>query len=114
MSAETCDCHSYNGDFGEKPEVPLDPPSWSDRTQPIMVDACIAHVVQHLWNQGVVTLSSCCGHGKRPPSVVLSGDPWSPIEVQQTIADVDGRAWDVYQWQLVQLGESDSGWQGNR
>lgn len=30
----------------------------------VFVDSCIAEEIQHLNNQGIVTISSCCGHGK--------------------------------------------------
>ena len=38
------------------------PRPYSGRTQ-IMVDACIAPIVQALNSAGIVTLGSCCGHG---------------------------------------------------
>lgn len=51
----------------------------------VHVDACIAPAVLALWNAGIVTLSSCCGH-------VQPGDdhPWGVITIQ-TKAGVNQR-----------------------
>lgn len=37
------------------------------------VDSCIAPIVRALNDAGVVTVASCCGHGKRPSSIALVG-----------------------------------------
>lgn len=36
------------------------------------IDACIADTVRRLDAMGVRMLSSCCGHGKAPPNLVLA------------------------------------------
>lgn len=43
----------------------------------IPIDACIAPIIRLLWDNGIVTLSSCCGH-------VQEGDehPWGVITIQ--------------------------------
>jgi len=65
-----------------------------------MVDACIANAVQALWDAGLVTLGSCCGHGRMNPSLVIenSVDAAPFVEVLNA---VDGREWVLHQWQLV-------------
>jgi hypothetical protein len=36
------------------------------------VDACIANIVQALNGAGVITTSSCCGHGRSDGSILLA------------------------------------------
>lgn len=43
----------------------------------IPVDACIVPVVQTLWDAGIVTLSSCCGHAGPDEDY-----PWGVITIQ--------------------------------
>ena len=96
-------CHSYNHQIGEVPEVALDPPSWSERIRPIMVDACIAPTVVALWAAGHITLGSCCGHGRKKPSLVLDNGERDYAGVRAVIAMGDHRAFDLLQWQLVEI-----------
>jgi len=42
----------------------------------IPVDACIAPAVRALWDAGIVTLASCCGHPEP------GGHPWGVITIQ--------------------------------
>lgn len=46
------------------------PKSISQRTH-VPVDPCIAPIVQALNAGEVPTVASCCGHGKRPGSIIL-------------------------------------------
>lgn len=104
----SCKCKSYNGDFGTTPEVVLPRPAWmpdGERINGVPVDACIAEVVKHLWANGVVTLSSCCGHNRHygPPSLVLGGSESNISRVRQLIADKDSRNFELSQWKRVIL-----------
>lgn len=36
------------------------------------VDSCIAPIVRALNDAGVITVASCCGHGKRPGNIALA------------------------------------------
>jgi hypothetical protein len=110
MSLRQCGCWSYNKDDGdpEKPEVALPRPSWSERTSDvIMVDACIAETVKAIWDAGIITLSSCCGHGRSEPSLVIGqssdGTPEIIEQMRNIIAEHDGRRWRLHQWQLVDV-----------
>lgn len=38
----------------------------------IDVDECIADSIQKLWDNGIMTLNSCCGHNEQQKSVVIS------------------------------------------
>lgn len=40
----------------------------------IPVDSCIAKEIQKLVNEGIHTLSSCCGHGDEHPHVLIHSD----------------------------------------
>jgi hypothetical protein len=42
------------------------------RQKAIDVDACIAPIVKALNAAGIVTIASCCGHGKRPGNIALA------------------------------------------
>jgi hypothetical protein len=44
----------------------------SDGWHPVAVDFCIADEVQQMNNRGIITTGCCCGHGKRPPEVLVS------------------------------------------
>jgi len=35
------------------------------------IDRCILPEIVELWNAGIKTVASCCGHGKLAPSVVV-------------------------------------------
>ncbi len=37
------------------------------------VDQCISHIIKFLWANGVKTVTSCCGHGRTGPNVVVKG-----------------------------------------
>lgn len=99
------DCRSYNLGIGTVPEVVLPKPPWSSRDEGIAVDACIANVVQAVWDAGFVTLGSCCGHGIEGPELVLgdSVQAHDVPEIERIIARHDTRRWTLLQWQLVPL-----------
>jgi hypothetical protein len=107
-----CNCHSYNMDTGDNPNIILYPPSHIGFTYPdgepietVCVDACIAQVIQHLWDNGVKTMNSCCGHGKKTPSIILedkSTDEHAAY-VRDLISDIDPRKFDLLSYRLVFL-----------
>lgn len=65
-SVEECTCRSSNRpDIGETPETILDPNEYFDWDSPVdkvAVDECIADEVLALWEAGIWTKGSCCGH----------------------------------------------------
>ena len=85
------------------------PPELGVERETVCIDACIAMIVQHLWSCGVVTLGSCCGHGRERPSLVLGQHEDFGI-VRACIAQVipknrwvsDEYGWDLSQWRLVE------------
>lgn len=103
-----CNCASYNNPEKVRPTVsgPVSevvltpPPELGIERETVCVDACIATVVQHLWSCGVVTLGSCCGHGRERPGLVL-GQHEDMAVARACISGVDDRAWDLSQWRLV-------------
>jgi hypothetical protein len=104
-----CNCHSYNADdtdSGKNPEVVLSVPerfSWERKT--VCVDACIAHVIQTLWNNDIITMNSCCGHGNRAPSIILDDrkDKDFGDYVRTIIAHVDNRDFELLSYNLVNI-----------
>jgi len=70
----TVKCHCENVEFQSYDNVvsmkapfpvPNHPDGW------VCIDTCIATAIGYLWNQGVVTINSCCGHSKSKPTVVV-------------------------------------------
>lgn len=93
----TCHCYSSNSDRGATPNIVLDPRSlFPTTTRTVSVDACIANVVQELWEAGVWTRGSCCGHGTREASIALNDAMDAPTAV--AILKNDGRVWSIFAW----------------
>lgn len=71
-----CDCISYNRPepYQKTPSALLEVPHrWANEAQTVCVDACIADQVVALWEAGIWTLSTCCGHnGAAPRHVVVN------------------------------------------
>ena len=63
-----CGCISINVEAwgGHRPPLLLTSP-FSGRQ--VSIDACIAPLIQDLWNAGVQTVGSCCGHGQEIPMI---------------------------------------------
>jgi len=102
-----CNCHSYNQDgldSSKSPEVILCPPEELHiGKDSICVDACIAHVVAHLWENMIPTLNSCCGHNKEAPRIVLDEkflDEYKACNIREIISEVDNRNFELFCWQL--------------
>lgn len=71
----------------------------------ISCDRCCVDLMKHLWSKGILTLSHCCGHGKRKPSIVISeAYPITTIPIIESyIREVDKRDWDILQWCLIKM-----------
>lgn len=99
-------CHSYNGDFGSTPEVLLTMltsimPDGEREYKKVAIDACIAPVIQYLWDNDVYTGGSCCGHGKNNPSIVLEMGVENYSRVRELIKEKDERYFELTQWKRV-------------
>lgn len=103
----TCDCISYNRpDLGGKnaPRL-LRPPSWS--VKPLVeVDDCIAEAVMAIWNAGIITLGSCCGHNGKlgKPSVIVHQEQVKAavaiLSAERNLeAEWAPRGWEVLAWE---------------
>lgn len=72
-----CNCASLNRpeSTGSKPPVALDPNKffkWDTPGKVVYVDACISDEVRVLWEAGIWTKGSCCGHnGMFERSIIL-------------------------------------------
>lgn len=42
-----------------------------DKKKIVDIDECILEIVKALNDSGIVTIASCCGHNKRPGSIIL-------------------------------------------
>lgn len=100
-----CNCVSSNEGGDGTPLVPLIAPAWAERDRPIGIDACIAHVIVHLWARHIVTRGCCCGHNQAAPSLVLEegASEDTAMKVRQLIAEVDDRRWTLYAWRLTEV-----------
>ena len=78
-------------------------PEWAEHNgDTICIDECIADAVMAAWDAGLVTLGSCCGHGRTLPGLVLE-QIFDPAIAWSIMATVDDRNWELFQWQLVTL-----------
>lgn len=95
-----CSCHSYNGDTGTVKEILLTSP---DGEKTVAIDACIAPVIKKLWDNGIWTIGSCCGHNGKFgfPSIVLSESVDNYTKIRELIAEVDDRHFELSQWKRV-------------
>lgn len=93
-----CDCQSYNQPerTGSVPEVVLDQSAYfPDTAKPtVCVDACISGAITELWEHGIRTRHSCCGHNSQPPSVGL--DQVNDFLRAVSILRRDMRPWRVF------------------
>ena len=92
-----CKCYSYNWCTGTVKPVTMNPPK-STRTHDI--DACIAGTLQKLWDLGIETKCSCCGHGRDNPFIFIP-ESYSKIDLSNTLKvlmEIDPRDWHVLQW----------------
>jgi len=94
-----CDCHSYNGDFGKTKEVQIQHKTMGT----VSIDACIALVIGKLWDNGICTTGSCCGHNGSFgfPSIVLGENEDNYTRIRKLIKEVDGRNFELTQWKRV-------------
>ena len=86
-----CNCHSYNLEIGKDEEV---------ISKGICLDACIADTISKLWEVNISTISSCCGHGLKSPSVVLSEDQCMR-ECYNELKNIDARDWEISRWERI-------------
>ena len=101
MTENPCNCHSYNADVGETPNRVMTAPDGKE----VCIDECIADTLQHLWNNNIDTLNSCCGHGRTKPSIVLnqSLSKDDANHVRELIRKTDHREFDLLSWHLINV-----------
>lgn len=104
----SCNCHSYNKDnpnSGKDSEVILDLPDFlaTEERKTVCVDCCISGTIEWLWENKIGTLSSCCGHNQRPPSVVIKSncDKEQAERIRNIISLVDDRYFELLSWKLT-------------
>ena len=99
-----------NCDLKHPDEVVLKLPAWLHYTKPnstdtVCIDREIVDTIKHLWKHEIHTLSSCSGHGKEPPNIVVaSGYAKEDLDrIVALIAEVDQRKWVIFQWHLIKV-----------
>jgi len=116
QSMDRCSCLSYNWDIGTVPNVMLPAPSWSSQ-ESICIDACIADAILALWDEGIQTGASCCGHGGFVPDWIDGAVPHGPEVIVMDNEDAElaarvlrrvdqSRHWKVLQWQLTMAAQT--------
>ena len=82
--------------------IEVETPKFLNIDKKIYIDECILKVMEHLWENKIITLSCCCGHGKFKPSIVVS-DSYSRkdiIKIHKLIAEIDDRDFEIGKWEL--------------
>lgn len=102
-----CKCHSYNlhdpienGDDKTRETIIL-----RDGIS-IQVDACIAPIIKEMWDSGVHTLESCCGHEKGDSAgyIMLNNNATDrEISVAKNVLKKYGRIIPVKSWYLITM-----------
>lgn len=96
-----CNCHSYNGQEGEeKNKILLNPFT----SKEVCIDYCIADVIQEIWDQGIHTANSCCGHGQLFPTIVIENrnDGGKIADIIKAF-DKKERRWEIKAWVLTDV-----------
>jgi hypothetical protein len=71
----------------------------------VCVDSCIVSTIKKLWDEKIITLGCCCGHGKKQPNVIIKKN-YNSNEIKQIkkiIKDNDNRQWTILQWKGNEL-----------
>lgn len=58
------------GDMVSVPQSDL--PAYTGNDDMVLIDRCMTPMVLALNRAGIVTISSCCGHGKEPGEIMLA------------------------------------------
>ena len=104
MTSQPCSCKSYNNPQPHQTteEQILTYPFTGKK---VCIDACIANTISTLWNKGIRTGGSCCGHNHDNPSVILEQDNATEdivLAALQAIRDSgDLRDWDILSWTMT-------------
>jgi hypothetical protein len=113
-----CNCWSVGLDLESFAETKKDRPEllfpWDyfpkeTFTKSVAVDKCIAHVIKHLWKNGVWTDNSCCGHNGafcgKGPSIVFEHFPSKKEgeKIHKLIKEADDRVFVLQAWKLTKF-----------
>lgn len=96
-----CKCISYNQPHPSESEPSIAlivPEKFGYDKETVMVDRCIAHIIEALWAADIWTLSCCCGHNGRSSRGVIvdRGDRQRAVAVIRPLdADMQVAAWEL-------------------
>lgn len=97
-----CNCKSDYLQTGMAENVSLISPFTGEK---LSIDACLEPVIKKLWQNGVVTLNSCCGHNQKDPSFVVP-EVYTEKEIENIksiIKSVDNRKFKLFQWKITEV-----------
>lgn len=107
-----CNCKSSNRpDIGTEPARLVEMPKSMQHGEVThcSIDPCIIPAIQHLWNNGIVTLNSCCSHngklgGANPSIVFMNGlTEEDGTKIRKLLQEVDDRDFDLLSWNLLHI-----------
>lgn len=82
--------------------IEIETPKFLNINKKIYIDECILKVMKHLWENKIITLGCCCGHGIHKPSIIISDDYTRKdiIKIHELINEIDGRDFEIGKWEL--------------
>lgn len=99
-------CKWNNG--GVTVQLPNRIAKWK-KNRTVTIDECIVDTIKYLWENGIDTSGSCCGHEKSLPNLVIP-DGYNDkeiIRIMGLIKEIDSREWDICQWRITRLIQKD-------
>ena len=107
MNKKQCNCHSSTKCIGTEREFILKLPPFMGKAK-VSIDACIAKVIRHLWDNGIETVSCCCGHNgviDDKPTIILPANSSTEHAdiVREIIKQVDDREFELLSWKLTEI-----------
>ena len=103
-NGQPCLCKSYNNPE-QRQVVEEKILTYPFTGKAVSIDDCIADTILFLWNKGIRTTGSCCGHNRDNPSVILEQDNATEdivLAALQVIRDSgDLRDWDILSWTMT-------------
>ena len=91
------------GGLGNCKLIEVEAPKFLNLNKKIYIDECILEVIQHLWENKIITLGCCCGHGIHKPSIIISENYIHDdiSKIHKLITEVDDRDFLIAKWELI-------------
>ncbi|MFX0183858.1 MAG: hypothetical protein ACFE95_12310 [Candidatus Hodarchaeota archaeon] len=74
----------------------------------IYVDECVECWIRMLWDRKFETVSSCCGHGKHGPILIIANfyKKRDIVEIENILKQDLNRVWEILQIKTVKVGST--------